>query len=361
MCGNPWRLTGLSLTILLLLKSAAFAENMTFELKSNGANTAGSTWIVADGEITNDSATDLQNYLNTNWGFATHKVPYDVFLNSPGGNLVGGIKLGEFIRKNHFTTTVSKIVPIPIDPRHAMPAPGACESACAIAFIGGTERYTEAGRLGVHQFYNQLSLNDPSQRLFNALDMSAQQTVSAILIDYAFRMGVDPRFIALASATPPNQMHYLNKEELETLKVVWNPKQFDPWAIEPSGNGVIAFTKSKDKTETAVLFCRKDGIPRLFIKPDSAEVNWYKQAIAAITSGSAFHINITPKQIALRDIGGAPAIEITLPGFEPQQIVGMKSLDVGVDGPRSILEGFSFELPIENALSTMRIALKNCT
>jgi hypothetical protein len=112
--------------------------------------------------------------------------------------------------------------------------------------------------------------------------------LSAILIDYAFRMGVDPRFIAMASATPPDKMYYLSKEELELLKVNWSPKDFEPWSIEVSGRGVIAFTKSKDKTMTAVLFCRADKMPRLFLTGDSvptsfgrmaADFDWYAQAI----------------------------------------------------------------------------------
>jgi hypothetical protein len=49
----------------------------------------------------------------------------------------------------------------------------------------------------------------------------------------------DPRFVAIASATPPDQMHFLDTEELELLNVNWRPKDFEPWSIEPSGRGVI--------------------------------------------------------------------------------------------------------------------------
>jgi hypothetical protein len=105
-------------------------------------------------------------------------------------------------------------------------------------------------------------------------------------------------------------MHYLNKDELETLKVNWSPKQFKPWAIEPSGDGVIAFTKSNDETETAALFCRKDKIPRLYIRPDSKDIEWYVQALAAIKTMTAFGVDIPKGQIELKNISGAPAIEV---------------------------------------------------
>src|SRR5664279_1012714 len=92
------------LAILFMLTSNALAGKMTFELKGTGGNMAGSEWIAAEGEITADSASDLENYLNTNWNFAKQKIRYDVNLNSPGGSLIGGIKLGEFFHKYNFNT-----------------------------------------------------------------------------------------------------------------------------------------------------------------------------------------------------------------------------------------------------------------
>ena len=234
---------------LLMLTSGARAGRMTFELMPSGVS-SGYEWIAAEGEIVAESAQDLENYLNKNRNFAKEKLKYEILLNSPGGDLIGGIKLGEFFREHQFTTHVGN---------------GTCEFACGIAFIGGVERDAPSGKLGVHQFYNALSLKNPGDKIFDALDMSAHQLLGAILIDYAFRMGVDPRFVAIAAATTPDQMHFFS-EELDSLKVNWLPKTFEPWTIEPSGRGIIAFTKSKDKTQTAVLFCRSDRVPRLFLR-----------------------------------------------------------------------------------------------
>src|SRR5262249_1713303 len=155
----------------------------------------------------------------------------------------------------------------------------------------------------------------------------------AILIDYAFRMGVDPRFIAMASATSPDKMYYLSKEELELLKVNWRPKDFEPWSIEVSGRGVIAFTKSKDKTATGVLFCRADKIPRLFLRADSvstsfgriaADFAWYAQAINGMDRMIAFGITVPKSSVALKKIDGvAPALEFPLPDFRAERLAGM--------------------------------------
>lgn len=352
------RLGARSLTILLVLTSSVFAGKMTFERKSNGSRLAGSTWIAAEGEISADSATDLENYLNTKLNFANEKIEYEVHLNSPGGNLIGGIKLGEFFRKHRFTTYVAKTVSDELG--WFTMADGVCASACAIAFIGGVERYSNSGKLGVHQFYQEMFLKNPSEKAFNALDMSSQQLVSAILIDYAFRMGVDPRFVAIASATPPDQMHFLETEELELLKVNWRPKDFEPWSIEPSGRGVIAYTKSKDKTQTAVLFCRSDSVVRLFIKPSGENFNWYKRAMDHVEEMGAFGIRVPKSGITLKNSGGGPALELALPGFDVSRISSAKSIDIGAEGPRYLWQGFSFNLPSKNAVPTMTVALKNC-
>jgi hypothetical protein len=347
-----------SIAILLALTSSAFADKMTFEVKSNGGHIVGSEWIAAEGEIAADSVADLENYLNTKWNFAKDKFKYEVHLSSPGGSLIGGIRLGEFFRKYRFNTYVAKTVPDGFG--YSTLADGACASACAIAFIGGFERHAEADRLGIHQFYQEMSLKNPSEKLFDALDMSTQQMVGAILIDYAFRMDVDPRFIAIASATPPNQMHFLSKEEMDSLRVNWRPKEFEPWAIEPSGHGVIAFTKSKDKTQTVTLFCRKDGVARLFVRPDSKDFDWYKKAMEAMETMSAFGVEVPTSGVVLKNISGAPALELALPGFDPRRIIGMNSIGVGVEGPRYMWPGFTFDLPKQNAVLTMAVALKNC-
>jgi hypothetical protein len=298
------------LIAVLFLGSSAFAGKMTFKVLDESGGSTGNPWIAAAGEIAQESADDLETYLNKEYDFAKNSYRYNVLLDSPGGNLIGGIKLGEFFRRQQFATRVTS---------------GICASACAIAFIGGIEREAANGKLGVHQFYNALSLRNPSEKVFDALDMSTQQLLGAVLIDYAFRMGVDPRYIAIAAATSPDQMHFLNQEELDSLKVNWNPKTFEPWSIEPSGRGVVAFTKSKDKTETAVLFCRSDRVPRLLLRPDRENFDWYQKALQNLESLSVFGINVPKNGLTLKKINDAPALEVPLRIFV--QTTGTSSVD----------------------------------
>ena len=67
-----------------------------------------------------------------------------LYLNSPGGNLIGGIELGRTIRKHLLQTQVgqkdngSTRSPAQL----TIPTlPGECYSACALAFLGGEFRY----------------------------------------------------------------------------------------------------------------------------------------------------------------------------------------------------------------------------
>ena len=81
------------------------------------------------------------------------------------------------------------------------------------AFLGGVTRTANEGELGVHQFYNEASLKNPSGKLFSSVDLSVNECEGCTLvIDYAFRMGVDPRVVSIASATPPGEMHFFSNQ-----------------------------------------------------------------------------------------------------------------------------------------------------
>jgi hypothetical protein len=80
------------LLILTLLLASAHAEPMRFESVRNGGNCDGCAYTQATGEIISNTVRDFERYL------ASEKFPGPVRLHSPGGNLGGGIELGEAIR-----------------------------------------------------------------------------------------------------------------------------------------------------------------------------------------------------------------------------------------------------------------------
>jgi hypothetical protein len=332
---------------------------MTFRLRGNGGNSAGSEWIDAEGEIVPETAIDLENFIKS-FGHSENPGGWSVRLNSPGGDLPGGIRLGELIRKLKLNTEIGATEPDSYG--HWERVPGHCASACAFAFLGGLTRYASGGELGVHQFYDAISLRNPSAKVFSSLDMSEHQFVSALLIDYVFRMGVDPRFVSAAASTPPLEMQFLDEQSLDDLKVKWYPQEFEPWSIEPSGEGVAAITRSKDRTRIAKFSYFVDGIPRLTIedKHSAVDTEWLNGALAVIDEVVAFDRSFAKDALKAKCCNGTLTLEFTLAGIDGKVIAASKWPGVGVDGPGYMWGPFTCILPRENAEIAIGVASKNC-
>lgn len=137
------KFTGALLAAFCLFSTCAIADDtpeMTFVLRGNGGNCIGCEWTAAEGVITNDTYKRFEEY-------AKGKRVATLHFDSPGGSLVGGLLLGEAIRKNGADTAVGKTIPDAYG-FHAE-APGQCMSACAFAYLGGASRiYDEKQQLG---------------------------------------------------------------------------------------------------------------------------------------------------------------------------------------------------------------------
>ena len=86
-----------------------------------------------------------------------------IMFDSPGGNVAGGLALGQFIRSRGYDTGLERNVEeeMQMDPSSkAVPmrriaTNTMCASACSLAFFGGRTRSMSTDtRLGVHQFYS---------------------------------------------------------------------------------------------------------------------------------------------------------------------------------------------------------------
>jgi hypothetical protein len=336
----------------------AHSKKMSFHLRGNGGNYVGAEWIAAEGEIVDETADDLEAFMK-GFGYQENPGGWAVRFSSPGGSLAGGIRLGELIRKLRLDTQVGATEP---DGRHWKGVPGYCASACAFAFLGGLSRHVSGGELGVHQFYDEISLRDPSAKVFSSLDMSEHQFISAMLIDYVFRMGVDPRFVSVAASTPPLEMQFLNEQLLDDLNVKWYPKDFEPWSIEPSGEGVIAVTRSKDRTRAAKFSYFADGIPRLTIedKRPNIDLEWLNGALAVVEKVVAFDLDFPRDALKAKLCNGLLTLEFTLGGIDGRAISVSKWPGVSVDGPRYMCGAFTYLVPKQNADIAIGVASKNC-
>jgi hypothetical protein len=118
-----------------------------------------------------------------------------VMLDSPGGDLWPGLEIGRAIKLMGFDTLV--------------PAGASCESACALAWLGGASRYMAAeGAVGFHAAYVEV-------------ENGALETGSgnAVIGAYLHALGLSFETIHFLTSPPPDGMYYLTCEEAERFGI----------------------------------------------------------------------------------------------------------------------------------------------
>ncbi len=189
------------LSLVLLTPSVAAAQNgdMGFRLTGPaGCDRNCPAYVLGEGYITSDTVRRYQDFV------ARHGANLPVFLNSRGGELQGGIRLGAALRAQRAAVYV--------------PSGGTCASACAYAFLGGVVRgVQEGGRIGVHR---PIVVRRSSGRRSAADEQALEPRIAAILTNYVAAMGGSPALVALAAGTEPPAIRYLSPAELRRYKVV---------------------------------------------------------------------------------------------------------------------------------------------
>ena len=178
------------------------ASALDFKLHDNNSKTLNA--IMATGTVKWDDVEQLDYFLS----HQPRKGHTAIYFNSPGGSLGGGIRLGEYFRKNRIKTVVEG---------HEM-----CASACALAFLGGTDRNgnrwmssTTTSRLGFHAFRN-----GDGTRYDDTDDV--QQTVGTIL-QYGKMVDAPMEIFVRNFQTPSDGMYWFSTRELLNLGIkVWD-------------------------------------------------------------------------------------------------------------------------------------------
>jgi len=169
--------------------------------------------IYAIGAIEKGDADKLVQLVRDNKPTSGSDDYYIVRLNSPGGLLLEGMKIGNAIRDAELGTLIS----------HGEE----CASACALAFLGGTSRYatgTGIGRqmefgaaLGFHGFR-------PATDTFRmeSETLSASRVVTALILEYAAQMKrVDLGWLAQTLNVSPDQLHYVSSPaDIAALSII---------------------------------------------------------------------------------------------------------------------------------------------
>lgn len=148
------------------------------------------------------------------------KMPPDksaaIILNSPGGNLLEGMKLGRFFYRARIATFV-------------LGYGGDCHSACAIAFLGGRDHDRRpsrtkmtGGKLGFHQFNRTRSVEEAAKKYTKA-DMENElfrtRAVALSIIEYLADIGEDMSFLHLMLKAPATNITLLSNEDALTYGI----------------------------------------------------------------------------------------------------------------------------------------------
>ncbi len=203
------------LMVLGLGGSVAWADPMNFAIARVGTDAACRSncvdVITADGEINNDTAAQFVTFLADN--VHDQDLRPLVLIESPGGTVLGAMKLGAVFRKLGAAVMVAGARGTESSRAlHLVPAD--CLSACVYAFMGGKRRLIPpVSRLGIHRMVvdtrsTDFFGNEEGERVYGS-----PAFVSA-LADYTKTMGVSPVVIAYAEQIAPEQIHILSRNEI---------------------------------------------------------------------------------------------------------------------------------------------------
>ena len=196
-------------------------------------------YIFADGYICSDTDKKFQDFLTKNPPKAPNAT---VVLNSGGGDLAAGMRMGLVIRKQKLWTQVGSEFPlmipenenirpdaVPYIPEPAAPPfAGNCASACTLTFMGGVNRMINyASNYGVHQFESA----DPDP---NAKTESETEAAAAAIVAYLSEMGVSPNYMVYMVKKTGNDVTNLTMSQMQQLNIV-TPRWQTKWQITALG------------------------------------------------------------------------------------------------------------------------------
>lgn len=225
-----------SVSVAALLAFAMDASALTFETAPlDGSATA----IIVSGVFApSENLSEFTSKVSSVGGKSIF-----VIFKSPGGNPSTAMRLGRLIRAMELTV---------IQPREMQ-----CESACALAFMGGSKRIAETGAIGVHK----TSFSDSTAiSVDDAVSFIQHQTAETI--SYMTEMGIDPGLLQLSLRYERDDMRYLSKSEMAQFRVT----NVDGSGVAPNEPPRVAAVPAPQATTSALPSYRiADDDPRFHI------------------------------------------------------------------------------------------------
>lgn len=338
-------------------------DGFVIDVASNGGNCTGCEWLVIEGKIPSDADKLLDAWIKKNdYG----GIALTVLMNSGGGNLLGGIRLGQAIRRLGLKTEIGRTAPDPDIPTNQAQGPGGCYSACAYAFLGGVQRTAASGTYGVHQFYSDAYFDAPTQKAFSAADLSAQQALTGVILAYAVEMGADPQVVVAANRMRPDEIYKPTDAQLRDWKVAFDPDAYGKWQIEPFKDGIVVFTRSQNGRSQLSLTCGRSGAELLLTRKGLASrfVDDVATAYATMESFTFFERVVPRAATKLSKTADGLVLRIPLAKADLDTMQSYRSkaggLSAGPNEPHANMDMFNEDLPIDGLERHVRLLRRNC-
>lgn len=150
-------------------------------------------FITIEGPIVIDDLSKFEGISSSSAEFSSG--PTVVMLNSPGGNLITGLAIGETIRANRLSTAVMN--------------GSECTSICALIWLAGTKRYLgTSAKVGFHAAYSGTEA-----------DAKEVGEANAFVGAYLSKLGLSYAAIAFATEAAPGEMQWLHPSDAERIGI----------------------------------------------------------------------------------------------------------------------------------------------
>ena len=374
---SPWMMSALLVSTTAALVQPA--PPMQFKLATTGGASC-CEWIAAEGKITERTPDDFKAFL-IQWNNNLQGHGAVIHFNSPGGNLIAGMQLGELIRKGKFATDINTTIPMAADPDHANETrPGQCMSACAYAFLGGINRSAKPGDLGFHQFFIPPAADAALAPPRAGDESSSAQMLVGLVAIYLKEMDIDPEVLFLASSTSSADIYLPDTPTMARLRItnVHARDEFSGWTIEPYRAGAIVtgtISDSSNLKTQLTIFCRRSSPGQVFILGSWVYLSPARNAAADQTDsvrGAVWGSKLKLGSATAREQKGLDGIAdlhidnsgrfyLTFPITAQEYAQGLQTgIVVEVDVPHSYGWVFRLEPPLAGLKERTAIAFKAC-
>tara|TARA_R110002049_G_scaffold95022_1_gene233576 strand:+ start:1652 stop:2788 length:1137 start_codon:yes stop_codon:yes gene_type:complete len=249
------------------------AEGMDFKFVGNGGNCYhGCAWAIAEGAITEETPAKFAEFVEQGG-------TGPIMLNSTGGNVPSAMELARLIRAAGMETMIGTSAPY-YDNWYEPKEGGACTNACAIAFLGGTQRlaglktfnYEFSGRLLFDRLNGTEIFESIAETNLTGEDLLQEQVEIGLFVNFLLEMGVSPEVYAKMAALAPGAKFDPSDQEARDLRIATTVDTEHPWRLDQLDSGLIARTGKRGEIDGLWAFCYEETflLARTFSKATEA-------------------------------------------------------------------------------------------